>query len=247
MKVYHVVYEPTCHSVDIHFWTKCNLKCCACYTRFETLDFGLFDDPIAHIAHKAEAKQPREFLSLQEVMASLQGLTIERAIFIGTEPALDPEMPALAAALHREFKSYNIMLTNGMKLADMSDIDEIIFSLKAMSPEIHKAYTGRDNHRILQNFASLNKSGIKMQAETVYIPGLVEAVEVEKVAGFIAGVNPEITLRIDAYFPVPGCPWQAATREEVDKAAKLAGRYLKKVSILTLDMKRTGEKPVRIF
>ena len=79
------------------------------------------------------------------------------------------------------------------------------------------------------------------------IPGLIEASEIGKVAEFIAGISLDITLRIDAFFPVPGCPWRAATREEVEEAARLAGRYLKKVSILTLDMKRTGGKPVRIF
>jgi pyruvate-formate lyase-activating enzyme len=233
--------------VDIHFWTECNLKCRACYTRFEALDFGLFDDPIASIAGKTPAESPREFLSLDGVMEKLRGLAIDRAIFIGTEPALDPEMPALAAALHKELRSYNILLTNGLKLADMIHVDEVIFSLKAVTPAVHRAYTGRDNRRILENFAALSLSGIKMQAETVLIPGMVEAGEIEKVAGFVAGINPELTLRIDAYFPVPGCPWRAATREEVEDAAKAAGKHLKKVSILTLDMKRTGDKPVRIF
>ena len=45
MKIHHVVYAPSFKSVDIHFWTKCTLGCRACYTRFETLDFGPFDDP----------------------------------------------------------------------------------------------------------------------------------------------------------------------------------------------------------
>ena len=246
MKVYHIVYEPTFKSVDIHFWTKCNLKCRACYTRYETLDFGLYDDPISKIATKPAGTPPQRFLSFTEVMARLKGLPIDRAIFIGTEPALDPEMPRLAAALHGEFHCYNILLTNGLKLADMRDIDEVIFSLKAISSELHMAYTGRDNCRILNNFAKIYQDGMKMQAETVLIPGLIEADEVERVARFIAGVNPEITLRIDAYFPVPGCPWRAATRKEVEEASRLAGRYLNKVSILTLDMKRTGAKPVRI-
>jgi pyruvate formate lyase activating enzyme len=247
MKVYHLVYEPSYKSADIHFWTECNLQCRACYTRFETLDFGLFDDPITHIAGKLAAEPPAKFLTVPEVMGKLQGLSIERAIFIGTEPALDPEMPTLAAALHREFSSFNIMLTNGLKIADMNDIDEVIFSIKAISPGLHRAYTGRGNHHILKNFVKLYESGKKMQAETVLVPGLIEAGEIEKVAEFIGRVTRDLTLRIDAYFPVPGCPWRAATRQEVEAAAKLAERYVNKVSILTLDMKRTGDKPVRIF
>ena len=247
MKAYHVVYEPTSKSVDIHFWTQCTLACRACYTRYETLDFGLFDDPISHIACKSPENDPSRFLSIEEVIALLRGHEVRSAIFMGTEAALDPEMPALARALKREFQSYNILLTNGLKQADVQDIDEIIFSLKAVTPDLHKAYTGMDNDAILRNFEAFARSGRQMQAETVLIPGLIEADEVDRVAVFIAAIDRRIKLRIDAYFPVGGNPWRAATAAEVENAARLARRRLDKVTCLTLDMKRTGDKPLRLF
>jgi pyruvate formate lyase activating enzyme len=247
MKVYHVVYEPSFKSVDIHFWTKCTLACRACYTRYETLDFGLFDDPIASIARKTIQTRPRQFLSLDKVLELLKGRKVERAIFMGTEAALDPEMPGLARALHEEFHSYNVMLTNGLKLADMSDIDEVIFSIKAVTPSLHKEYTGQHNDTILENFANIARSGKKLQAETVLIPDLIEAVEIESVARFIASIDNSITLRIDAYFPAGKNPWRAASASEVEEAAKLARKHLGKISCLTLDMKRTGDKPLRLF
>jgi pyruvate formate lyase activating enzyme len=247
MKVYHIVYEPSFKSLDVHFWLPCNLKCRACYTNYETQDFGLFDDPIAHIAGKALTSPPRRFYRLEEVKSAIKGLVIERAIFMGTEPALDPEMPCLAECLKHDFGAYNIMLTNGLKLADMCHIDEIIFSLKAVTPAVHKAYTGVDNRRIMQNFAVLYKTGKKMQAEMVFIPGLIEADEVERVAQFVASVSPDIILRIDAYFPVGDNPWRAATKNEVEDAAMRAQKHVKKVSCLTLDLKRTGDKPTRIL
>jgi len=56
MKIYHVVYDPSFKSVDIHFCTKCTLVCRTCHTCFETLDFGLFDNPIAAArAHQSGA------------------------------------------------------------------------------------------------------------------------------------------------------------------------------------------------
>ncbi|RJO60449.1 MAG: radical SAM protein [Dehalococcoidia bacterium] len=247
MKVYHVVYEPSFKSVDIHFWAKCTLACRACYTDYETLDFGLFDDPIASIAGKSPQKPPTRFLSLDEVMRLLKGRAVDRAIFMGTEAALDPDMPALAKALHQEFHSYNVMLTNGLKLADMTDVDEVIFSIKAITSALHREYTGQDNARILENFTKIARSGKKIQAETVLIPGLIDAGEVERVARFIAGIDRGITLRIDAYFPVGDNPWRAATAAEVEEAAVLARKHLDKISCLTLDMKRTGEKPLRLF
>jgi pyruvate-formate lyase-activating enzyme len=247
MKVYHVVYEPSFKSVDIHFWTPCTLACRACYTRFETLDFGLFDDPIASIADKAVQKPPRRFLALNKVMELLKGHKIDCAIFMGTEAGLDPEMPALAKELHEKFDSYNVMLTNGLRLADMSDVDEAIFSIKAVTPALHREYTGKNNDLILKNLAEVARSGKKIQAETVLIPGLIDAEEVERVAQFIAGIDRKITLRIDAYFPVGDNPWRAATAAEVEEAAVLARRHLDKISCLTLDMKRTGDKPLRLF
>jgi pyruvate-formate lyase-activating enzyme len=247
MKVYHVVYEPSFKSADIHFWTKCTLACRSCYTRYETLDFGLFDDPIASISCKPAQKPPSRFLTLSEVAGLLRGRKVERVIFMGTEAALDPEMPELARALYDEFHSYNVMLTNGLKLADMKDVDEVIFSIKAISPALHREYTGKDNAAILKNFRELARSGKKLQAETVLIPGLIEAEEIGRVAAFIAGIDRDITLRIDAYFPAGDNPWRAATAGEVESAALLARKYLKKVSCLTLDMKRTGDKPMRLF
>lgn len=247
MKVYHVTYEPSYKSTDIHFWAKCNLGCHACYTYYENLDFGLFDDPIARIASKPLANPPSSFLSLPEVLGLLRGRDIDRAIFMGTEPALDPEMPALAEALHHEFHCYNILLTNGLKLPRLEHIDEFIFSIKACSEKLHLDYTGQSNEKILANFATLYKSGERLQAETVLIPGLIEAAEIERIARFVASVDRSIPLRIDAYFPVGENPWRAATVEEVEEAARLAGQHLDRVGCLTLDLKRTGEPSVRLY
>jgi pyruvate-formate lyase-activating enzyme len=123
----------------------------------------------------------------------------------------------------------------------------VIFSLKAVSPALHRVYTGKDNAAILKNFEALAGSGKKLQAETVLIPGLIEAGEIERVAAFISGIDRGITLRIDAYFPAGRNPWRGATAAEVGAAAALARKHLDKVSCLTLDMKRTGDKPLRLF
>jgi pyruvate formate lyase activating enzyme len=247
MKVYHITCEPSFNSVDIHFWTECNLGCHACYTKYENLDFGLFDDPIARVAANSRKSPPADFLSLKEVMNLLKGMDIKRVIFMGTEPALDPELPLLADKLHREFGCYNIILTNGLKLIDLEHIDEVVFSVKAYSDRLHRYYTGKSNKRILSNFITIYKSGKNLQAETVLIPEYIDASEIELISIFIAGVDKDIPLRIDAYFPVGDNPWRAATTGEVELAADLARRHLNKVSCLTLDMKRIGDKPVRIF
>ena len=247
MKVYHIVYEPDFNSLILHFWTKCNLKCRCCYCQFEKYDFGTIDDPIGQIANKPPVEPPTRFLSFEEVMEIIKDLEIKVAVFVGTEASLDPELPRLAKALHQKFSCHNILLTNGVVLMDMEHIDEIIFSIKAVSEDLHKDYTGKPNKEVLENFTKIYKTGKKMQAETVLIPEYIDAFEVEKTARFVASVDPDITLRVDAYFPGPGCPWRAATKEEVEEAAELARKHVKKVSCLTLDMKRIGEKAKQLF
>ncbi len=247
MKVYHIAYEPTFKSIDIHLWTECNLGCHACYTNYEKLDFGLLDDPIGRVATKSLESPPASFLSLKEVMKLLKGMDIKRVIFMGTEPTLDPELPLLAEELHHEFNCYNIILTNGLKLINLEHIDEVIFSIKAYSDGLHRDYTGKSNKRILNNFIAIYESGKNLQAETVLIPGYIDASEVELIAMFVASIDKNIPFRIDAYFPAGNNPWRAATTEEVKVAAELARKHLNKVSCLTLDMKRLGDKPVRIF
>lgn len=247
MRAYHIAYEPSFKSVDIHFWTKCNLYCRACYTNYEKYDFGLFDDPIARVATKTLESPPTNFLSLEEVMALLKGMDIDRVIFMGTEPALDPELPALAKALHNEFYCHNVILTNGLKLPNLEHIDEVIFSIKAYSNDLHRDYTGSSNKKILKNFATLYSLSKNLQAETVLIPDYIDAREIERIAEFMASIDRDIPLRIDAYFPVGDNRWRAATAEEVEEAAKLARRHLNKVSCLTLELKRIGSKSVRLF
>ena len=244
--VYHMAYEPSYGSLDIHFWTHCNLQCRACYANYELNDFSLLDDPTGEMVHKTRVEPPQEFLSLEEVREHLSGLDIKYVILVGTEPSIDPSLPQVTRMLKEDFSAYNMLLTNGVKLTDMTDVDEVMFSIKAMDEDIHKAYTGRSNGKVLENLKKIYETGKKLQVETVLIPGLIDEYEVEKVAKFIADIDPEIPYRIDAYFKVPDCPWEDAGNEEVERAAELARKHLKNVSCLTLDMKRIGDKALRI-
>lgn len=247
MKVYHIAYEPSFKTATLHFWTKCNLDCRGCFCKFEQLYFNLYDDPDSRLANKAPQSPPTHFLSLEEVLALLKKITVNTVLLMGVEPSLDPELPALARALHEEIGSYNIIMTNGLKLVDMEHIDSVLFSLKAYSEDIHRDYTGKSNKRILENFVKVYRSGKKLQSISLVIPGCIDAGEIERIARFIASVDRNIPLTLHAYFAVPGSPWRAATAEEVEEAVKLARNHLANVPYRTLDLKRVGEPAVRIF
>jgi pyruvate-formate lyase-activating enzyme len=247
MKIYHMVYEPSFDSITFHHWTDCNLQCRGCYCNYEKLDFSLLDNWLEDLKQKVKESPPERFLSLVEVMTRVRKLTIKRAVFIGTEPTLDPDLPDLARALHEEHGSYNVLLTNGQRLIDLTHVDEIILSIKAVSPDIYKEYTSGDNSKSLANFKAIHRMGKRLQTEVLLIPGLIDAEEIEKVAQFIASVDPFITLRIDGYFPLNGLGYRGATSEDVERAASLARKHLVKVNYLTSNMERIGKKAIRVF
>lgn len=245
--LYHIAYEPTLESVSLHFWTNCNLHCRGCLCRYEKLYWNLYEDPESELASKAPVSPPINFLSTEEVIKLLKPLKIKTVLFMGVEPSLDPELPALAYALHKEFHSCNILMTNGMKLTNLEHIDTVLFGLKAFSEDVHIQYTGMSNKNILRNFAAIHDSGIKLSAISLVIPGLIEAQEIGRIAIFIGSIDRNISFMVHAYFAMPNVPWRTASSEEVEAAVKLARKHLANVPYRTLDLKRIGEPAIQIY
>ncbi len=233
MNVYHITYGPATKIVQLHFWG-CNLGCRACLLKREIYDCHLVETKDRIFQRQNEINQtPDKFLDMEEVMQRLNKLEVGEVIFMGAEPALDPQLPALAEALHRKFSSYNVLLTNGFQLADLSHIDEVVFSIKAYTDTIHRDYTGASNKKALKNFLTLYKSGVKLRTESVFIPEYIDGPEIENIARFIAGVDRSIPYRIDAYLPIGDNPWRRPIPREIEDAASLARKHLLDVSYLT--------------
>ncbi len=233
MKVYHITISPQARIAYLYFWG-CNLKCRACMLKKEVYDCHLPDtkDNIFNSAIKSR-NAPERFLDLSEVMQKLNWLEIKEVIFIGAEATTDPELPELAETLHKEFNSHNILLTNGFIFTDLRDIDEVVFSIKAYSNELHRHYTGRANSRALNNFARYYYSRVRLRTESVFIPGYIDLPEIEKLSNFIARFDCEIPYRIDAYVPVGDNLWRRPTSIEMKQAVKVANKYLNNVTCLT--------------
>jgi len=113
------------------------------------------------------------------------------------------------------------------------------FDLKAFTDPLHIALTGSSNERTLSNFARMAElcaerpNGPTLVASTLLVPGYVSPREVGRIAGFIAGLDPEIPYSLLAFGPaylmtdLP--PTSAAHAEEALLAARDAG--LKRVRI----------------
>ena len=233
MNIYHITYAPTVKTVHLYFWG-CNLSCRACLRLKEIYNCHLEETKDSRFTQERKTTEtPESFLDLEEVMKILERLEVKTVIFMGAEPTIDSKLPQLAEVLHKKFKSYNILLTNGFQLIDLEHIDEVVFSIKAVTEGLHSDYTGKSNKKALNNFVRLNQLGIRLRAESIFIPEYIDFFEIDNIARFIAGVNRNIPYRIDAYIPVGDNPWRRPTAEEVEEAATIAKRHLLNVSCLT--------------
>ncbi|MDI6868705.1 MAG: radical SAM protein [Coprothermobacterota bacterium] len=109
----------------------------------------------------------------------------------------------------------------------------IKFDLKTYSENLHFALCGVSNRRTLENFALLARmSRLRpdlplLIASTLLIPGYVDGEEVEKIASFIASLNPDIPYSLLAFYPqfrMEDLPTTSRRQaEEAMEAAKKAG------------------------
>ena len=81
------------------------------------------------------------------------------------------------------------------------------FDLKAFDERLHIALTGVSNKRTFENFEFLAKNYLKkakkpfLVASTLLVPGYIDEKEVEKIAKFIASLDPEIPYSLLAFYP----------------------------------------------
>lgn len=220
MNIYHITYAPAIKMASLYFWG-CNFSCRGCIRKKELRGY---------------LPTPRScLLNLEEVIDNLRIPEIEKVVFMGGEPTIDPMLPELARSLHEELSAYNILLTNGFLLPSIENVDEICLSIKAYTDALHKDFTGKSNENVLENFVDLHQSGIRLRSESILIPNYIDCEEIERIARFIASVDPSIPYRIDSYIHVPCNPWRPPTKEEVDKVVSVAKKYLRNVSCLKGD------------
>jgi pyruvate formate lyase activating enzyme len=235
MNIHHITHGQQAGIAHLHFWG-CNLDCRACLLKKELYDCHLAEtkDGIFQAA-KNKPPTPERFLSLEEVISTLQKLKIRQVVLMGAEPTIDPQLAALTGALHKQFGSHNVLLTNGLIFADLKHIDEVVFSIKAHTDRLHRDYTGKSNRMALMNFVKYYKSGVKLRAESIFIPDYIDYPEIESISGFIASVDRSIPYRVDAYIPIGDNPWRRPSPEEMAKAVSMARKHLDIVSCLTGD------------
>ncbi len=227
--IYHISYAPAMKEVSLFFWS-CNFGCRGCLCQKEISNFLLKENQHLFLEEQGEiVMPPLRFLGSKEVMRTLEGLEVDKVILEGQEASLDPQYPQITEALHKRFGSHNILCTNAYKIPSLKDTDELQIGLKAVTDSLHRHYTGKSSGRVLKNFVRLHRSGMKITASSLLIPGYIDADETENIAKFIAGVDKNIPYHILAYLKAGDNPWRRPTHDEIDGAASAARKHLDRV------------------
>ena len=193
----------------------CNINCPSCSYRLKKTK---------------ENEKIDSYLSVDEIKQTLRKLDIDKVHFIGGEPTTYTSLGEIADFVKNELGLYTkIGHSNGFNVPP-DNIDAMSISIKTHSAKLHVEYAGVSNACVLENFAETYRRGVKVDASTVFVPQIIECGEIEKVAKFVAEIDPNIPYHIVGYVPVPNSPWRKAMPQEVKEAEKVAQKYLTNVS-----------------
>ncbi|AII59020.1 MAG: radical SAM protein [Dehalococcoides mccartyi] len=228
-QIYHITYTPEQKQICLFFWG-CNLNCKGCYCLRRIYSPMLEDFLGKHTDEpKEKANKPKYFLLLDELVNILSKYDFNSVILEGQEASLDPAYSIITKTLHEKFGSYNVLLSNGLQLPDLSHTDRVEIGLKAINDKLHTDYTGKSNSQILDNIRTLYKLNIDFFIESVVIPGYIDSEEIELISKFIANVDPKIVLILLPYFKSGDNPWRRPTPFEMEQIQTLAKKHLSKV------------------
>jgi len=213
--IYHITFSQEYGVCCLFFWG-CNLSCQLCLLKKEAFDCHLPETRLRIYDPAYISERPARFLTLQKLVHLLDPLSLKQIVLMGAEPICDPLLTRILVSLKQLKNCSFTLLTNGRKFPPLAMLNQVIFSIKAITPALHRDYTGVDNRVILRNFTEIASSkSVLLHAETVFIPGYVDEEEILRIAAFIASVGQSIPLRIDAYLPIQSLPWRVPTPGEI--------------------------------
>lgn len=111
-------------------------------------------------------------------------------------------------------------------------LDEVKLDIKAYKESIHQWYTGMSNRPVLKAVRHLCESEIDFRVETVLMRGIVDVGEIERIASFLAQIDPGIRYKVVKF--APGEAREKVARrpsdDEIQLAVDSASKYLRNVA-----------------
>ncbi|APV43684.1 Pyruvate-formate lyase-activating enzyme [Dehalogenimonas formicexedens] len=228
-RIYHIAYTPELKEICLFFWG-CNIECRGCYCKRRIYSPMLPDFLGKHIEEPAGlAPAPEKFLTMDELVSILDKYDFTSVVLEGQEAGLDPEFANITRMLHERYHTRNLLLSNGLQLPDLTDVDRVEIGIKAVSDHLNIFYAGVSNKTVLENLEKLVAAGKDTFVESVFIPGLIDINEIERIARYIAGVKKDMLFVILPYFKSGDNPWRRPTVEEMERVGETAKKHLDKV------------------
>lgn len=212
MAIYKITYSEKFRRANLHNYG-CNFNCAWC-------------------SYKLNGNgRPDRFLTIDKIKEVLSQLDLERVHFIGGEPTIYPGLAEIAEFAHNQLDVYTKIGHSNGSCIPPANVDAWSVSIRTVSDKVHRDYTGgKSALTVLHNFKEAYNKGIAMDASSILIPDLFGQDEIERIAQFIAEIDPTIPYHIVGYMPVPNSPWRKPTSNEVKKAEAVAKNYLKHVT-----------------
>ena len=166
---------------------------------------------------------------------------LQDAVITGGEPTLDKDfLLDLVLNLKMRIEVKHITLsTNGylldrkyvMELKD-AGLDGVKLDIKAYANSIHRRYTSMSNRPVLKAARYLSESKLDFRVETVLMPEIVDVEEIERIASFLARIDPGIKYKVVKF--APGEAREKVARrpsdDEIQLAVNSASKYLRNVA-----------------
>ncbi len=224
MPFHSITYHDQYRFATLHNYG-CTFKCQVCSYRLRSGPRG---------APGRTFPKPEKFLSTEAIKKTLGSVPIETVYFMGGEPTIARELPEILAfaKLKLNLRTY-LGHTNGSRLP-MDHLDGGNVGIKAWDEKVHLEYTGQPKSLIFDNFRCGLDAGLELKANVVYIPGYVDADQVEAIAAWLASLNREIPFHIMGYIPIPGQPYPRPTAEQMEHVRQLCLKHLPKVNYSNL-------------
>ena len=213
MNIHRITHNPKTSSCSLYF-IGCNFRCLACYWK--------------QIYGRVNLRKVR-LPALDEVIDLLRPVSPRSVSILSGDAKQNESFSRLPKALRDAFGCEVRLITNGYILPDLHGITHVAMSIKALDNALHKKYTGKSNRQCLRHFRLIHEAGISLSASSVYIPGLVEAEEIERIARFVASVDESIPYRVIGYMKVQGLDIEEPAYEEVERVGSRAAQHLKDV------------------
>jgi len=163
------------------------------------------------VVHKECSPSCPGIISPESILLSPQGFGPARNIvaFTGGDLTCCPGFHGECSRLIKESSRLWVMIeTNGYGLTGQNldylqsaGVDAFWLDIKAHDPDKHKWLTGCSNERILKLPGEILERGFTLEVLSLYISGLVEADELERIASGLKAVDPTIPFTIPAFFP----------------------------------------------